>query len=112
MIKRQQPYIRQIYICINNRQGASPSCGYCGSEEIVEELKIVAKELNLKGKIRVAKSGCQDLCAFGPNMMFWPDGFWYMKVTKLDIPEIIETYLKLEESDKKQAGATPTPPEN
>ena len=107
MIKRQQPYIRQIYICINNRQGASPSCGYSGSEEIVEELKKVAKELNLKGKIRVAKSGCQDLCAFGPNMMIWPDGIWYMKVTKQDVPEIIETYLKLEESDKKQAGAFP-----
>jgi (2Fe-2S) ferredoxin len=106
MIKRAQPYKRQIYICINNRQGESPSCGYSGSEEVVEELKKVCKELNLKGKIRVAKSGCMDLCAFGPNMMIWPDGLWYMKVTKENIPEIIATYLKLEEGDTNKTGAS------
>jgi (2Fe-2S) ferredoxin len=105
MIKRQQPYKRQVFICINNRQGESPSCGYSGSEEIVEELKKVSKEMNLKGKVRVAKSGCLDLCAFGPNMMIWPDGIWYMKVTKEDIPEIVETYLKLEEADKNKGSA-------
>ncbi len=109
MIKREQPYIRQIFICINNRQGASPSCGYSGSEEIVEELKKVAKEMNLKGKVRVAKSGCLDLCVFGPNMMIWPDGIWYMKVTKENIPEVIEKYLKLEEADKEQQSAFPNP---
>ena len=32
MIKRDQPYIRQIHVCINNRNGESPSCGYSGSE--------------------------------------------------------------------------------
>ncbi len=105
MIKRPQPYKRRIYICINNRHGESPSCGHSGSEEIVEELKKVSKELNLKGKLRVAKSGCMDLCAFGPNMMIWPEGLWYMKVTKENIPEIIETYLKLEEADKDKGGA-------
>ena len=85
------------------------SCGYSGSEEIVEELKKVAKEMNLKGKVRVAKSGCLDLCVFGPNMMIWPDGIWYMKVTKENIPEVIEKYLKLEEADKEQQSAFPNP---
>ncbi|MBI4482949.1 MAG: (2Fe-2S) ferredoxin domain-containing protein [Acidobacteria bacterium] len=107
MIKRPQPYVRQIFMCINNRHGESPSCGYSGSEEIVEELKKIAKQLNLKGKIRVAKSGCLDLCAFGPNLMIWPDGIWYMKVTKEDIPAIVETYLRLEEAEKKDEAATP-----
>ncbi len=110
MIKRAQPYKRQIYICINNRHGESPSCGYSGSEEVVEELKKVCKELNLKGKVRVAKSGCMDLCAFGPNMMIWPEGIWYMKVTKDNIPEIIDTYLKLEEQDRQQEAALSSPP--
>jgi (2Fe-2S) ferredoxin len=105
MIKRPQPYKRQIFVCINNRQGASPSCGYSGSEEIVEELKKACKDLNLKGKVRAAKSGCQDLCAFGPNLMIWPDGIWYMKVTKDDVPEIIDTYLKLEETDQAKENA-------
>jgi (2Fe-2S) ferredoxin len=90
-------------MCINNRQGESVSCGYSGSEEMVEELKKIAKERNLKGKLRVAKSGCLDLCAFGPNLMIWPEGIWYMKVTKEDIPQIVDTYLKLEEADRQDS---------
>ena len=106
MIQRPQPYIRQIHVCINNRNGESPSCGYRGSEEVVEELRKVCKELNLKGKVRVVRSGCLDVCAFGPNMMIWPEGLWYMKVTKTDVPQIVDTYLKLEEGGQaKEVGA-------
>ena len=39
MIQRPQPYKRQIYVCINNRNGKSPSCGYSGGEDIAEDLK-------------------------------------------------------------------------
>ena len=77
MIERQQPYVRQLHVCINNRNGESKSCGYDGSEEVVEELRKVTKERNLKGKVRVVRSGCLDVCAFGPNMMIWPEGLWY-----------------------------------
>jgi (2Fe-2S) ferredoxin len=104
MIQRPQPYKRQIYVCINNRHGESISCGYSGGEEMAEELKKVAKEMNLKGKLRVARSGCLDLCAFGPNMMIWPEGLWFMKVTKEDLPKIIDTYMKLEEADQPKNG--------
>lgn len=108
MIQRPQPYIRQIHVCINNRNGESPSCGYSGSEEIVEELRKVTKERSLKGKIRVVRSGCLDVCAFGPNMMIWPEGLWYMRVSKEDVPQIVEQYMKLEGTDQaKEAGATP-----
>ena len=48
MIKRDQPYKRQMFICISNRHGDSPSCGHGGSEEMVEELKNMAKEMKLK----------------------------------------------------------------
>jgi (2Fe-2S) ferredoxin len=104
MIKRPQPYIRQIFVCINNRHGESPSCGYSGSEEIVEELKKTCKLRNLKGKVRVARSGCLDLCPFGPNVMIWPEGIWHMKVSKENIEEIVETYLKLDEAGNKKEG--------
>jgi len=60
----------------------------------------------IKGKVRVVRSGCLDVCAFGPNMMIWPEGLWYMKVTKTDVPQIVDTYLKLEESGQaKEVGA-------
>ena len=103
MIERRQPYARQIFMCVNNRHGESASCGYSGSEEIVEEIRKVARERNLKGKLRVAESGCLDFCAFGPNLMIWPEGIRYTKVTKDDVPKIIDTYLNLEASEPRAA---------
>jgi NADH:ubiquinone oxidoreductase subunit E len=47
--------------------GESPSCGYSGGEDIAEDLKKIAKAMNHKGKLRIARSGCMDLCAFGPE---------------------------------------------
>jgi (2Fe-2S) ferredoxin len=41
-----------------------------------------------------------DVCAFGPNMMIWPEGLWYMKVSKEDVPQIIDKYLSLEQADQ------------
>jgi (2Fe-2S) ferredoxin len=39
-------------------------------------------------------------------MMIWPEGLWYMKVTKGDVPQIVEQYMKLEAADQaKEAGA-------
>jgi len=100
MIERQQPYVRQLHVCINDRKGESRSCGYEGSEEIVEELRMVSKERNLKGKVRVVRSGCLDVCAFGPNLMIWPEGLWFMKVTKADVPQIVEKYLTIEATEQ------------
>lgn len=66
----------------------------------------VTKERKLKGKIRVVKSRCLDGCAFGPNMMIWPEGLWYMKVTKEEVPQIVEQYLKLEVADQAKEAST------
>ncbi len=102
MIERPQPYVRQSDVCINHRNWESPSCDYSGSEEVVHELRKVAKERNLNGKVRGARSGCLDVCEFGPNMMVWHEGLWSMKVTKGDVPPIVDNYLKLEAFDQKK----------
>jgi (2Fe-2S) ferredoxin len=60
----------------------------------------VTKERHLKGTVRMVRSGCLDACVFGPKMMIWPKGLWYMKVTKEDVPQIIEKYLSLEAADQ------------
>ena len=38
-------------------------------------------------------------------MMIWPEALWYMKVTQQDIPQIIETYMKLEDADQVKESA-------
>jgi (2Fe-2S) ferredoxin len=32
--------------------------------------------------------------------MIWPEGLLYMKVTKEDVPQIVEKYLTLEAADQ------------
>lgn len=48
----------------------------------------------------MVRAGCLDVRAFGPNMMIWPEGLWYMKVSKDDVPQIVEQYMKLEAADQ------------
>jgi (2Fe-2S) ferredoxin len=100
MIERRQPYLRQLHVCVNNRNGESKSCGFDGSEQVVEELEKVCQDRNLKGKVHIVRSGCLDVCAFGPNMMIWPEGLWYMKVGKGDVPQIVDKYLSLEQAEQ------------
>jgi (2Fe-2S) ferredoxin len=41
-------------------------------------------------------------------MMIWPEGLWYMKVTKEDVAQIVEQYMNLEAADRaKEASAAP-----
>ncbi len=55
---------------------------------IAETLKARMKELGFSGRVRVSKSGCQDLCAKGPNVMVFPDYRWYHGVTLVDVERI------------------------
>ena len=95
MIQGRDPTRGKIRICVNHRNGESQSRGYSGSEEVVEALRKVCKERNLKGKVRVVRSRCQDLSAFGTNMMIWPEILWYLRVTQNDVTQIVDTCLKL-----------------
>ena len=38
-------------------------------------------------------------------MMIWPEDLWFMKVTKEDVPQIVEKYLSLGEADKVKESA-------
>ena len=32
--------------------------------------------------------------------MIWPEGLWFMKVTKADVPQIVEKYLTIEATEQ------------
>ncbi len=89
------PYERTIFVCTNKREGkeacANPGRG---GDKICEKLKAYVKENGLKGKIRVARSGCLDLCSQGPNIFVYPEGKWHSNVQEKDLPELIKSLLK------------------
>ncbi|MFA5060329.1 MAG: (2Fe-2S) ferredoxin domain-containing protein [Candidatus Omnitrophota bacterium] len=93
MENKKIPYSKQIFVCTNDQHGAKPSCGDHGGEEVFSELRRIAKEKGLHPDIRVAQAKCLGQCNLGVNIMVYPDGVWYSRVTKDNVSELVEKYL-------------------
>src|SRR5689334_9519663 len=91
------PYKQMIFVCTNARpSGQRISCGgdgRCG-EEVLEKLKAFVKSNGLTDVARAAKSGCQEKCEIGPNVVLVPQNVMLSGVTLEDADRIIETYLR------------------
>ena len=94
MKKAAVPFRKILFVCTNVRAEGEACCGRRGSSELRDQLKAYVKAHGLTGTIRVSQSGCQDLCAQGPNVMVFPDNVWYAGVTAADIPRVITECLQ------------------
>ncbi len=101
MNEKRVPYKRMMFVCTNARDGES-ACGNadrgenCGGN-LVEHLREEVKKRGLKGKIRVAKSGCMDLCAQGPVIMVFDEKGQYTTHTQVnlsDVPALTDTHIE------------------
>jgi (2Fe-2S) ferredoxin len=95
------PYRRMIYVCTNTREGKA-ACGNadrgesCGAK-ILDALKEEVKASGLKREVRVARSGCMDLCGTGPNIIVFDErgGQTFLsRVSNEDVPELVQRYLR------------------
>ena len=89
MRRQRIPYQRIVFVCVNKRQPQEICCANRNSEAIAAALKERVKALGLSRVVRVSKSGCQDVCARGPNVMVFPDGVWYDGVALEDVERIL-----------------------
>jgi (2Fe-2S) ferredoxin len=89
MDKKPVPYKKTLFVCVNDRQGARVSCGAAGVR-LCELLKDEVKKKGLKGQVRVARSGCLDLCEEGPNAFSYPGNEWFSRLTEADVPELVK----------------------
>ena len=88
-IKNESPYISHVFICTNDRAGASKSCSDSNSPLVKAKLKGVAHEKGWTGKVRISTSGCMGLCAKGPNVMIYPQKVWFSDVSPDDLNDIV-----------------------
>jgi NADP-reducing hydrogenase subunit HndC len=51
------------------------------------------KKVGLADEVKVVTTGCFGLCALGPIMIVYPEGTFYSRVTKDEIPEIVSEHL-------------------
>lgn len=96
MEKKDVPYSRTVFVCTNARAEGRVACANPGREgmQICEALKDEVKKAGLKGTVRVAKSGCLDLCEKGPNLFIYPDNEWRSGVSIADVPALVEKIKK------------------
>lgn len=95
MIETNLRYDKHIFICTNQRPANAPrvSCGEEAGMALVAAFKEQIKSKNLNINMRAQKTGCVDICEMGPNVIVYPDGIYYGKVTLNDVAEIVEEHL-------------------
>lgn len=72
---------------------AGTGCVASGSYEIKE---VLIKEINkhkLEDEIAVVSTGCNGFCERGPIVVVQPDGIFYQRLKKEDIPFLVEEHL-------------------
>lgn len=94
MERQGVPYQKILFVCINQREPHETCCTHRESEAIAAALKARITALGLSRWVRVSKSGCQDLCAKGPNVMVFPDYLWYHGVTPDDVEHIVQATIR------------------
>jgi (2Fe-2S) ferredoxin len=83
----------QILVCLNERpaESAKPSCARRGSLDVYHRFKDRVKELGLRDRVIVTRTGCLKHCSRGTTVALWPWNLWYGGVTPEDVEEILQT---------------------
>ena len=90
-------YERIVFVCTNEgREGDEKArCGKQGGQQLLDRLKARAKAEGMKGRVRITRSGCLDLCARGCAALAvggpQPDReAWYIHLTPDDADKLFE----------------------
>lgn len=85
---------KHIFICTNERPpGERRSCGEQHGMALVAAFKKSLKERKLPIRVRAQRAGCLDICNFGPTLVIYPEGVFYVNVQLNDVEEIIEEHI-------------------
>jgi (2Fe-2S) ferredoxin len=85
---------KHVFVCIANRPPmAGASCGASGSAGVIEKLQFALMEGGLIENVRVNGCTCLGPCDDGPNMVVYPDGVFYARVTPEDVDDIVAQHL-------------------
>lgn len=92
MESRPTPFAAVAFVCTNQRpEGApKPCCANRGGQRLRDELKRLAIERGLSGRVKVFASGCLSHCEEGPTVVTFPDGRVHVGVTEEDLPALLE----------------------
>ena len=72
---------------------AGTGCVACNSFEVKEEMEKEIIRQGLQEEVKIVTTGCQGFCERGPIVIVQPDDIFYQRVSKKDIPHLVEEHL-------------------
>lgn len=86
----------EILVCANERgpETSKPSCGPRGGMEVYRRFKDRVRELGIRDRVMVNRTGCLKHCSHGVTVAIWPFNIWYARVTPDDVDEILEVTVQ------------------
>lgn len=88
-------YKKHIFVCTNQRsEGTRPSCGEAHGLALITAFKKAIKDKGLNAEVRAQKSGCLNVCEYGPSLVVYPDGVFYQHVSLADVEEIVTEHIE------------------
>ena len=80
---------RQIFVCATPGEGR---CGDKGGGELLEAFRDEVERRGLSSSV-VLRNACTRRHEEGPVVFVFPDDVWYTRVTRDDVPRIVERHL-------------------
>jgi len=74
---------------------------------VLEALRKAVMGAGLGDKVQITTCGSVGLCERGPNMIVYPEGYWYSKVQVDDVAEIVESHFEKDRPVERLLNADP-----
>lgn len=86
---------KHVFVCSQARPPNHPrgSCASKGCNDVLQAFWAELQKRNAYDRVAVTYSGCLGPCDQGPNVLVYPEGVLYGKVTKEDVLEIFDQHL-------------------
>ena len=86
-LKNMKSYKYNIRVC------GGTGCTSSGSMKIIDELEAQLEKAGIRDDVNIVQTGCFGLCALGPIMIVYPDGYFYSRLEPEHIEEIVKEHL-------------------
>lgn len=86
-----EPFRIHIFVCTQQKPEGVTSCTASGSFAVLDALDRDLQARGLDADVQLTTSGCMGLCDDGPVIVVYPEGVWYRRVQKSDIPDIVNS---------------------
>lgn len=86
---------RHVFVCSQSRPPGHPrgSCAQKGCNDVLQAFWKELQARNAFETIAVTYSGCLGPCDQGANVLVYPEGVLYNRVTSADVAEIFDKHL-------------------